>query len=65
MQINEPIVSNSHCVKSVQIRSFFWSVFSRIQSEYEKYGIEKTPYLDTSHTVSPPSCDKTAALFLM
>ena len=23
-----------HSVKSVQIRSFFWSVFSRIQSEY-------------------------------
>ena len=25
---------NSHCVKSVQIRSFFWSVFSRIRAEY-------------------------------
>ena len=24
----------SHCVKSVQIRSFFWSVFSRIRTEY-------------------------------
>ena len=23
-----------HCVKSVEIRSFFWSVFSRIQTEY-------------------------------
>ena len=23
-----------HCVKSVHIRSFFWSVFSRIQTEY-------------------------------
>ena len=23
-----------HCVISVQIRSFFWSVFSRIRSEY-------------------------------
>ena len=23
-----------HCVKSVQIRSFFWSVFSRIRTEY-------------------------------
>ena len=33
-----------HCVKSVQIRSFFWSVFSRIRTEY---GPEKTPYLDT------------------
>ena len=26
----------SHCVKSVQIRSHFWSVFSRIQTEYGK-----------------------------
>ena len=25
-----------HCVKSVQIRSYFWSVFSCIQSEYRK-----------------------------
>ena len=24
-----------HCVKSVQIRTFFWSVFSRISIEYE------------------------------
>ena len=24
----------NHCVKSVQIRSFFWSVFSRIRTEY-------------------------------
>ena len=24
----------SHCVKSVQIRSFFWSVFFRIRTEY-------------------------------
>ena len=23
-----------HCVESVQIRSFFWSIFSRIRSEY-------------------------------
>ena len=25
---------NKHCVKGVQIRSFFWSVFSRIRTEY-------------------------------
>ena len=25
-----------HCVKSVQIRSFFWSVFSRIRTEYRE-----------------------------
>ena len=66
---------NSHCVKSVQIRSFFWSLFSRIRTDYGeiygeyafelnterylsvfspnagKYGLRKTPYLDTFHTV--------------
>ena len=25
---------NKHCVKSVQIRSYFWSVFSCIRTEY-------------------------------
>ena len=46
-----------HCVKSVQIRSFFWSVFSCIRTEYGdlrssvfspntgKCRPEKTPYL--------------------
>ena len=34
--------------KSVQTRSFFWSVFSCIQTKYEP---EKTPYLDTFHAV--------------
>ena len=46
------------------MRSIFWSVFSHIRTEYGeilrisvfspnpgKYGPEKTPYLDTSHTV--------------
>ena len=27
---------HSHCVKSAQIRSFFWSVFSRIRTEYRE-----------------------------
>ena len=27
-------LSNFHCAKSVQIRSNFWSVFSRIRTEY-------------------------------
>ena len=50
-----------HCVKSVQIRSNFWSVFSRIWTEYGylsvfspnagKYGPEITPYLDTFQAV--------------
>ena len=50
-----------HCVKSVHIRSFFRSVFSRIWTEYGeilfspkagKYGPEKTPYLGTFHTMT-------------
>ena len=41
-----------HCVKNVQIRSFFCSAFSRIRTEYGfSHGPEKTPYLDTFHTV--------------
>ena len=36
------------CVKRVQVRSFFWQVFSRILTEY---GLQKTPYLDTFHAV--------------
>ena len=37
----------NHCVKSVQIRSYFWSAFSS-----EKYGPEITPYLNTIHAVN-------------
>ena len=36
----------SHYLKSVQIRSFFWSVFS---PNAGKDGPEKTPYLDIFH----------------
>ena len=36
--------SKQHCVNCVQIRSYFWSVFSCIRTEY---GPEITPYLDT------------------
>ena len=47
-----------HCVKSIQTRSSFWSVFSHIPLEYGnflrkslgKYGPGKTSYLDTFHT---------------
>ena len=56
----------NHCVKSVQIRDNFWSVFSRIRAEYVrdtkylsvfspnagKHGPEITPYLDTFHKVN-------------
>ena len=52
------VFPRTHCVKSVQIRSFFWPLFSRIRTEYGeilsifssnagKYEPEKTPYLDT------------------
>ena len=40
-----------HDVKSVQIPSFFWSVFSCIWTEYRKIRIRKTPSLDTSQVV--------------
>ena len=50
----------THCLKSVQIRSYFCSVFSCIQTEYGevlspnagKYGREITLYLDTFHIVT-------------
>ena len=32
-----------YCLRSVQMRTFFWSVFSRIQSEYGDL-IHKSPY---------------------
>ena len=35
---------NCHCVKNVQVRSFFWFVFSRIQTEYGDLR-SKSPYL--------------------
>ena len=30
------IISTIHCLESVQIRSYFWSVFSRIRTEYRE-----------------------------
>ena len=44
----EYVQNNFHRVKSVQIRIFFWSVFSRIRTEY---GPENTPYLDNFQVV--------------
>ena len=35
----------SHCVKSVQIRSYFWSVFSYIRTEYGDLLRRDTEYL--------------------
>ena len=53
------VVLHRYCVKSVQIRSLSWSVFSRIRTEYLsvfspnawKYGPGKILYLDTFHAV--------------
>ena len=36
-------------MKYVQIRGFFWSVFS---PNVDKYGLEKTLYLDTFHAMN-------------
>ena len=39
--LSKYITEEYHSVKSVQIRSFFWSVFSRIRTETEKIGTRK------------------------
>ena len=44
---------HGHCIKNVQIRSFFWSLFSWVQTEYRKIRTRKTSYLDTFHAVGP------------
>ena len=36
VKMRELILFRRHCVKSIQIRSFFWSVYFCIQSEYRK-----------------------------
>ena len=49
-----PISSAYHCVKTVQIRSYFWFVFCCIRTEYRKirkYGTEITLHLDPFHAV--------------
>ena len=61
-------------MKSVQIWGFSLSVFScirteysvnlLIQSEYKKYGPEKTPYLDTFYAVEYTDNSKPVFLFL-
>ena len=61
-------------MNSVQIRGFSLSVFScirteysvnlLIQSEYKKYGPEKTPYLDTFYAVEYTDNSKPVFLFL-
>ena len=43
LRVIQVAFSLSHCVKSVQIPSFFWSVFSRIRTEYGDLRC-KSPY---------------------
>ena len=43
MQINKSNTENIHCAKSVQMRSYFWSIFSCIQIEYGDL-LRKSPY---------------------
>ena len=47
--IKSPFSGN--CMKSVQIQSFFWSVFSHIRTEYRAI----RAYLDTFHAVGTVS----------
>ena len=54
-------VTRQHCVKSVQIQSFFWSVFS---PNTGKYRPSKTSYLDTFHTVQRAYLGKMCIHFL-
>ena len=39
--LSRKVTQNHDCVKSVQVHSFFWSVFS---PKARKYETEKTPY---------------------
>ena len=41
MTLVKSALTNIHCVKSVQIQSFFWFVFSCIRSEYRKIRTRK------------------------
>ena len=41
----QPIIGSNHCVKSVQIRSFFWSECGKIRSR-------KIPYLGTFYAMN-------------
>ena len=51
-------LSSFHCVKRVQIRSFFCSVFSCIWTEYRKIRTRKRLYLNPFHAVFPSKNEK-------
>ena len=48
--IDRNTLNGEHCVKSVQIRSFFGPYFPVFSPNTVKYVPEKTPYLDIFHT---------------
>ena len=48
----------NHWMKSVQIRGFFWSVFSCIRTEYRKIWTRKSPSLYTSRSEHNPKWSK-------
>ena len=51
--LQDVIIKGNDCVKSVQIRSYFWSMIPCIRTDTGKYGPETiTPYLDTFHAVN-------------
>ena len=35
-----PAIRRHHCVKSVQMRSFLWSLFSHIRTEFSPYSVQ-------------------------
>ena len=45
---NDTVKIKRHCVKSVQVRSYFWSIFNPNTGKYEP---EIAPHLDTFHEV--------------
>ena len=50
------VIEHYHCMKSVQIRSYFWFVFFCIRTEYRKYEPEIIPYLSTFHALYVEWC---------
>ena len=46
------IFYNTHCVKSVQIWIFLWSIFSCNWTKQRKIRTRKTSYLDTFHAMT-------------
>ena len=61
---DHPYSSLQHCVKRVQIRSLFWSLFSRNWTEYGKIRTRKTPYLKIFRAVQHSLSHKDLDIYL-